>query len=241
MKTIAFTLNGEARAFDASPDLLLIEALRETFKMTSVKAGCSPQRECGSCLILLDGQPKLACAVRAEQVKGRAVTTLEGVSDNERRLYADAFQASAGLQCGFCTPGLVMRIKWIVDQGEKLTRAEIARLLDGHLCRCTGYKKIVDAVELIQQAKAGGPWPTVVEDGGVGKPLRRYQSAELTLGTRPFVADLHPPGLLYGALVYSRYARAKILRIEATKARALPVTSPDSRRLPPTSSTVSRP
>jgi selenium-dependent xanthine dehydrogenase len=221
MKTIQFKLNGEARQFETSSDQLFIETLRETFKIKSVKAGCSPQRECGSCLMLLNGQPKLACAVRAEQVQGRTVTTLEGVSDNERRLYADAFQATAGLQCGFCTPGLVLRIKWITDQGEKLNRAEIARLLDAHLCRCTGYAKIIDAVELIQAAKSGEALPAIVEDGGVGKPLRRYQSGELALGERPFVADVDAPGLLYGALVLSAHARARIVRIDALKARAM--------------------
>ena len=223
MKTIQFKLNGEARRVDAWPDQLFIEVLRETFKIKSVKAGCSPQRECGSCLMLLDGQPKLACAVRAEHVNGRAVLTLEGVSDTERRLYADAFQAAAGLQCGFCTPGLVLRIKWMTDQGERLSRADIARVLDGHLCRCTGYKKIVDAVELIQEAKFGGAaLPAIVEDGGVGASLRRYQSAELALGERPFVADIDAPGLLYGAVVLSAHARARIARIDVAKARALP-------------------
>ena len=223
MKTIQFKLNGEARRVDAWPDQLFIEVLRETFKIKSVKAGCSPQRECGSCLMLLDGQPKLACAVRAEQVQGRSVLTLEGVSDTERRLYADAFQAAAGLQCGFCTPGLALRIKWMTDQGERLSRADIARLLDGHLCRCTGYKKIVDAVELIQEAKfGGGALPAIVEDGGVGASLRRYQSAELALGERPFVADIDAPGLLYGAVVLSAHARARIARIDVSKARALP-------------------
>ncbi len=222
MKTIQFKLNGEARQFETWPDQLFIEVLRETFKIKSVKVGCSPQRECGSCLMLLDGQPKLACGVRAEQVQGRSVVTLEGVSDNERRLYADAFQVAAGLQCGFCTPGLVLRIKWMTDQGQRLSRAEIARLLDGHLCRCTGYVKILDAVELIQEAKFGGALPAIVEDGGVGKPLRRYQSAELALGQRPFVADIDAPGLLYGVLVLSPYARARIARIDVSRALALP-------------------
>ena len=223
IKTIEFTLNGEARQFEAPADQLFIEALRETFKIKSVKSGCSPQRECGACLMLFNGQPKLACAVRSEQVQGRSITTLEGVSDNERRLYADAFQAAAGLQCGFCTPGLVLRIKWITDQGERLSRAEMAKLLDGHLCRCTGYVKILDAVELIQDAKLNGAaLPAVVEDGGVGKPLRRYQGAELALGTRPFVADIDAPGLLYGAVVLSPHARARVLRIDVSKALALP-------------------
>ncbi len=223
MKTVEFTLNGKPRRFETEPDRLLIETLRETFAIKSVKSGCSPQRECGACLILFDGQPKLACAVRAEQVQGRSIVTLEGVSDNERRLYADAFQAAAGLQCGFCTPGFVLRIKWMTDQGERLTRAEIARLIDGHLCRCTGYVKIIDAIELIQEAKLGdGALPAIVEDGGVGKSLRRYQGAELTLGDRPFVVDIDAPGLLHGALVLSPHARAKVQRIDVSKARAAP-------------------
>ncbi len=223
MTTIQFTLNGKPRQFETEPDRLLIETLRETFAIKSVKSGCSPQRECGACLILFDGQPKLACAVRAEQVQGRSIVTLEGVSDNERRLYADAFQAAAGLQCGFCTPGFVLRIKWMTDQGERLTRAEIARLIDGHLCRCTGYVKIIDAIELIQEAKlGGGALPAIVEDGGVGKSLRRYQGAELALGDRPFVVDIDAPGLLQGALVLSPHARAKVQRIDVSKARAAP-------------------
>ena len=156
MKAIKFQLNGEAREIEAWPDQSLLEVLREGFKLKSLKAGCSQQRECGACLALIDGQPKVTCAVRVAQVEGRSITTLEGVSDNERRLYADAFQVAAGLQCGFCTPGLVLRIKWMTDQGQKLSRAEIARLIDGHLCRCTGYVKIIDAVELIQQASSAG-------------------------------------------------------------------------------------
>ena len=163
MKTVTFTLNGQRRQIEVWPDEPLLDVLRDTFKLKSVKAGCGPQKECGCCLALIDGLPKVTCAVRIEQVEGRSVTTLEGVAEDERRLYADAFQAAAGLQCGFCTPGFVLRIKWMTDQGEKLTRAEIARVLDGHLCRCTGYAKIIDAVELIQAAKLGRAAPVVVE------------------------------------------------------------------------------
>ena len=110
----------------------------------------------------------------------------------------------------------------MTDQGQRLSRAEIARVLDGHLCRCTGYAKIIDAVELIQTAKLGGAAPAVVENGGVGQPLKRYQGAELALGERPFVADIDAPGLLYGAVVLSAHARARIVRIDVAKALALP-------------------
>jgi selenium-dependent xanthine dehydrogenase len=223
MTTIKFTLNGEARQVEASPDQPLLEVLRETFKLKSLKAGCAPQRECGACLALIDGQPKVTCAVRVAQVEGRSVTTLEGVAASELQLYADAFQIAAGLQCGFCAPGLVLRVKWMTDQGERLSRAEIARLIDGHLCRCTGYVKIVDAIELIQAVKLGGAaLPPIAEDGRVGQPLKRYQGGALALGLRPFAADVDAPGLLYGALTLSAHARARIVRIDTAKARALP-------------------
>ncbi len=222
MKTFSFHLNGERRQVQAWPDEPLIDVLRDSLKIKSVKAGCGPQRECGSCLALIDGSPKVTCSVRVEQAEGRSILTLEGVSDNERKLYADAFQAAAGLQCGFCTPGLVLRIKWMTDQGRELTRAEIARVLDGHLCRCTGYVKIIDAVELIQAAKQGGALPTVIDNGGVGQRLQRYQGGELALGTRPFVADIDVPGMLYGAVVLSPHARARVIRIDTTKALAVP-------------------
>jgi len=222
MQTFHFTLNGAATAVEALPDDMLVDVLREVLKIKSVKTGCGPQRECGACVAYIDGTPRVTCAVRIAQVEGRKILTLEGVSDNERRLYADAFQAAAGLQCGFCTPGLVLRIKWLTDQGQTLSRADIARALDGHLCRCTGYVKIIDAVELIQAAKAGGALPAVIEDGGVGQRLKRYQGSELALGVRPFVADIDVPGMLYGALVLSPHARARVVRIDTAKALAVP-------------------
>jgi xanthine dehydrogenase molybdenum-binding subunit len=222
MKTITFHLNGVARQVEAWPDEPLLDVLREVFKIKSVKAGCGPQKECGCCVALVDGEPRTTCSARIGQMEGHSVLTLEGVSDNERRLYADAFQAAAGLQCGFCTPGLALRIKWMTDQGVRLARADIARLLDGHLCRCTGYVKIIDAVELIQAAKQGGALPAVIEDGGVGRPLRRYQGGELALGVRPFVADIDAPGMLYGVVVLSPHARARVVRIDLAKALAVP-------------------
>jgi selenium-dependent xanthine dehydrogenase len=222
MTMVNFHLNGELRQVEAAPGQTLLEVLRGSFKLTSLKDGCAPQKECGCCLALIDGQPKLTCSVKMEQIAGHSVVTMEGVSDNERRLYADAFQAAAGLQCGFCTPGLVLRIKWLTDQNRTLSRPEIAKALDGHLCRCTGYVKIIDAVELIHSAKHGGALPAPVEDGGVGKRLQRYQGGELALGTRPFVADLDVPGLLHGAVLLSPHARARVLRIDTSQALALP-------------------
>jgi selenium-dependent xanthine dehydrogenase len=223
MTSISFTLNGTPRQLQVQPGQTLLELLRGIFKLTSVKDACSPQGLCGCCLTLVDGQPKNACMTKADKLDGRSVVTLEGVSDNERKLYADAFQAAAGLQCGFCTPGIVLRTKWLTDLDRELSRAEIARALDGHLCRCTGYTKIIDAVEMIHAAKRhGAALPMPVLDGRVGQPLQRYQGAALALGARAFVADIDVPGLLHGAVVLSRHARARVKKIDVSKAQALP-------------------
>lgn len=223
MTSISFSLNGLPRQFELHSDETLLDVLRQVFKITSVKDGCSAQGQCGCCLALIDGQPKNACVVKAKKLQGREVVTLEGVPDNERKLYADAFQAAAGLQCGFCTPGIVLRTKWLTDRDRLLSRGEIARALDGHVCRCTGFVKVIDAVEMIHAAKKnGGALPAPVCDGGVGKNLQRYQGGALALGDRPFIDDIDVPGLLHGAVVLSPHARARVKRIDVSKARALP-------------------
>jgi selenium-dependent xanthine dehydrogenase len=223
MNMYQFSLNGRPVQLHAPSDRLLLEVLRENFKITSVKNGCAPQQACGACLALVNGVAMNSCALTMDKVQGKAVLTLEGVSEDERQLFARAFQAAAGLQCGFCTPGLLLRVKWLADRGRPMSRAEIAKALTGHLCRCTGYVKIIDAVEMIFEAKRTGQLrEPVANSGGVGQPLARYQGLELALGTRPFVADIDAPGLLHGALVLSSHARARVLSVDSGKAAALP-------------------
>src|SRR3974390_866031 len=112
MKTrVAFTLNGTPAEAEVEDGQSALDLLREGYRLTSLKDACQPQGQCGCCLALVDGAPKTTCAIPAEKLEGRGVVTLEGVPEPERRLFADAFQAAAGLQCGFCTPGLALRIK----------------------------------------------------------------------------------------------------------------------------------
>ncbi len=234
MNLFSFVLNGTPQQVQAEPDQSLLEVLRETFKITSVKNACAPQGQCGCCLAIVDGGPKASCIVSMKQVQGKKVLTLEGVSAEERKLYADAFQAAAGLQCGFCTPGFVLRIKWLTDRNRLMSRAEIAKALDVHLCRCTGYVKIIDAVEMIHAARRDGKLPLPVLNGGVGQRLQRYQGDLLALGVRPFIADMDVPGLLHGVVVLSPHARARVLKIDTAKALALPgvVTVASARDVP---------
>jgi xanthine dehydrogenase molybdenum-binding subunit len=219
---IAFTLNGTARRLDVRPDATLLEVLREQCGVHSVKDGCSPQGQCGCCLALIDGHPKVTCAVPAVRANGATILTLEGVSDEERLLTGRAFAAAAGVQCGFCIPGIALRAKWLLDRNPAPSRGEIARAIDVHLCRCTGYTKILDAIELLARARRGEAVPEPIEDGRLGQRLARYQADDVALGLRPYVADLTRPGLLHGAVVLSPHARARVRRIDTSRAAALP-------------------
>ena len=125
------------------------------------------------------------------------------------------------MQCGFCIPGIALHAKHLLDRQAAPSRDEITRSIDLHLCRCTGYTQIVEAVELMAKAWRGGEMPAPLDDGGVGKPLARYGALGQALGTRPYVADMEREGLLHGALVLSAHARARVVRIDTSKAVAL--------------------
>ncbi len=222
MGTIHLEVNGQARVLEVPHGESLLDTLRERCGVKSVKDGCQPQGQCGCCLAIIDGEAKVTCATQAEKCDGKRVLTLEGISAEERAMTAHAFVAAAGLQCGFCIPGLALRAKHLLDHHPSPTRAEIAAAIDVHLCRCTGYVKIIDAIELLARARRGEPLPPLLETGGVGASVPRYRGLETVLGDRPYVADLERPGLLHGALVLSRHARARVKAIDVSAALALP-------------------
>ena len=201
---VTFTLNGAAVQVRADHPHLLA-ALREELDITSPKDGCSPSGQCGCCTVLVDDKAVVACQVPLTRAAGKQITTLEGLPDGERDLYASCFAATGALQCGFCTPGIVMRTKALVDKkGAALERGDAARHLGAHLCRCTGYVKILDAMELI----ARGEQPPCDTPGGVGSRGMRYEARELALGDRDYIDDMRMPGLLHGALRLADHARA---------------------------------
>jgi selenium-dependent xanthine dehydrogenase len=221
-KRIEFVLNGRKVVAAPRAGESLLELLRERFGVTSIKDGCAPQGQCGCCLVLVDGHAKVSCVTPADAADGHEILTLEGLKAADRDLFARAFVAAAGIQCGYCIPGIALRAKYLLDRDPAPSRETVARAIDVHLCRCTGYVKIVDAILLMARARRGEPIPEPCEDGHVGKPLARYEAVKLAMGERPFVADLARPGMLEGALVLSPHARARVLRIDASRARAYP-------------------
>src|SRR5580658_208789 len=220
---VRFTLNGRPTEVISSPEDSALDLLRERCGLISPKDGCSPQGQCGCCVVLVDGTPRVTCAMSADKCTGKTIVTLEGLPTEERELWARSFVAAAGLQCGFCIPGIVMRGKSILDKNPRPTRKEIAKLLDVHLCRCTGYTKILDAIELAASVKRGEKsLPPLEEDGHVGKSLARYQGVELAMGDRPYTDDLKLPDMLEGAVLLSEHSRATIRGIDTTGAERMP-------------------
>ncbi len=219
---IRFTLNGTPREVEPRPGESLLETLRERCGIVSVKDGCSPQGQCGCCLALIDGNPKVTCAMPAGKADGASIVTLDGIPANERDLLARSFAAAAAVQCGFCIPGIALRAKHLVDHNPNPTPHDIARAIDVHLCRCTGYVKIVEAIELFARARRGERVPEPNGDGRVGQSLARHQCRPLVLGERPYVADMVRPAMLHGAVVLSPHARARVTRIDTSRALAQP-------------------
>ncbi|MFQ5747445.1 MAG: selenium-dependent xanthine dehydrogenase [Gemmatimonadota bacterium] len=239
MPEVRFTLNGRPTAAPYEEGMHLLEVLREACGVTSPKDGCAPQGYCGCCAVLVDGRPALSCLRKPESAEGREITTLEGVPEEKRRLLARAFVRDGGFQCGYCTPGIVVRAASLLDRGKTADRDEVARALSGHLCRCTGYTRIVDAIQTAGEAWAGGqaceglaPRRPIQfadrEDGeswlgdGIGRSSPRYDGVDHALGDRPYIADMTVEGMLHGVVVLSRHPRARVLEIDAGTGLSLP-------------------
>ena len=151
---VSITVNGEATEHDVEPRLLLVQYLRDVVGLTGTNIGCDTS-SCGACTIHLDGESVKSCTVLAVQADGASVTTIEGLAkDGELHPMQAAFQANHGLQCGFCTPGMVMAAVSLIDEGRVTDEASVREGLEGNLCRCTGYHNIVQSVLAAAKANA---------------------------------------------------------------------------------------
>jgi len=146
-RLLSLTVNGRHHEVAVAPERTLVELLREDLRLTGTKLGCG-EGDCGACTVLLDGAPVNACLVLALQAEGREVLTIEGLAEGDRlHPLQQAFVDHGAVQCGFCTPGMLLSAKALLDRSPKPSQAEIRVGLGGNLCRCTGYQKIVEAVE----------------------------------------------------------------------------------------------
>jgi len=214
---IELLVNGLLREVYVAPTETLLFCLRERLGLMGVKEGCG-DGECGACTVLIDGEPHHACLTLVGEAEGRSITTIEGLAaDGRLHPLQKAFIALGAVQCGFCTPGVLMVAKALLDRNPHPTEAEIRQAIAGNLCRCTGYAKIVEAI----QAAAEDTIPDTPLSG-LGESIARRDALEKVTGGALFGADVSRPNQLWGALVRSSVPHARILSIDASTALALP-------------------
>ena len=218
-----FILNGQPTPYSGDPDLQVLTYLREVAGLISPKDGCSGEGVCGCCTVVLDGTARLSCRMKMKDLAGRSLTTAEGLSAREREVFGDAFVVKGGVQCGFCTPGIVMKAKAMLDKNPNPSRDEIAAGLSGNICRCTGYKKVIDSIACAAEAlREGKSVEAPRGTGRVGTRHGKYTGREAVLGDRVFVGDMKEPGMIYAALRFTDHPRAKVLKIDVSEAEATP-------------------
>jgi len=220
---VSFFVNGEQRTGNAESGLL--DFLREEQRLTGTKNGCG-SGVCGVCTVLADGKPVRSCLMPLKKIAGKHIITIEGLSQREKDIYAFAFADAGAVQCGFCTPGMVLGAKAIIGNNNNPDEESIRRALRPHICRCTGYKKIIEAVQvaarLFRENGHAAPVPKRQFSGNVGESLHRIDAPEKILGTGKYADDLSFGGMLYASAVRSAYPRARVLKIDASAALAHP-------------------
>ena len=219
----SFVVNGVPCSTEEEKPLL--RYLRDELRLTSVKDGCS-EGACGTCTILVDGKAVKACVLSTKRAAGKEIVTVEGLSEAEREAFVYAFGAVGAVQCGFCIPGMVMAGKALLDQNPNPTEAEIKKAIRGNVCRCTGYKKIIEGIALAGAILRGeasvDPALEEGEDYGVGARAFRTDVRAKVLGRGEYCDDLYLDGMAHASAVRSQYPRARVLDIDPSAALALP-------------------
>ena len=222
-ESYTFTVNGVSRTTHKEEPLL--RYLRDELRLTSVKDGCS-EGACGTCTILVDGRAVRSCILTTKKAAGKSIVTVEGLSPEEQEAFVYAFGAVGAVQCGFCIPGMVLSGKALLDVNPNPTEAEIKKAIRGNVCRCTGYKKIIEGIALAGAILRGeahiDPALEAGDSFGVGGRAFRADVRGKVLGTGEYCDDLYLDGMVHASAVRSQYPRARVLNIDASEALALP-------------------
>lgn len=219
---ISFVLNGKKIEYTGDENKSLLNYLRLEQGITSVKDGCSAQSACGACMVEINGEAKLSCVTLMKKLDGAELTTMEGIPDMVKDILAKAFVEKGAVQCGFCTPGFLMRTKVLLQKNPLPTKDEIKQALTLNLCRCTGYTKIIEAIEFAAKALHDGKTIEFSDkSGAVGTAYPKYQALDTAVGKRKFVNDMTFEGMVYGALRFSDHPKAKVLKIDVSEALTL--------------------
>ena len=222
MSKLVLSINGRACEVEVEPKTTLLQVLRDQLHLTGTKNGCS-QGHCGACTVIVDGKAVRSCTFLANRAQGTLVRTIEGLA-TEGKLHPlqQAFVDYGAIQCGFCTPGMIMSAVALLESNPSPSREEIVQALAHNLCRCTGYERIIAAIEsLSRHAQVSVPAVAAPLEV-VGQPLPRPDARAKVAGTAVFAADLSLPGMVYAKVLRSQYPHARLVSIDTTEARSCP-------------------
>ncbi|MCP4167437.1 MAG: molybdopterin-dependent oxidoreductase [Chloroflexi bacterium] len=218
--SISFELNNTLVSFDGDPALTLLDYLRDILSLTGTKKGCDYEGQCGACTVLVNGRALRSCLTKMESVAGARVLSIEGLSaEDALHPLQQAFIDHGAVQCGYCTPGVLLSAKALLERNPQPTPAQVMRALQGNLCRCTGYIKIVDSVMAATGPQAK-PAPTEPEHA-IGGHLRRLNAVDKVTGVTHYAGDISLPGMLCIKVLRSPHAHARIVSIDTGPAQAI--------------------
>lgn len=220
---ISFVLNEKPVELRVDPGRKLVNVLREELGLTGTKEGCG-KGDCGSCGVLLDGKFIQSCLLPVSKVRGKKVTTIEAMgSPDKLHPLQKAFIEAGAVQCGFCTPGMIIAATALLHRNPRPSRQDIIRAMNHNLCRCTGYAKIIEAVVMAAAVMRGeAAFPAEEKLGGVGCNVALIDAVEKVCGLSPYAADMNKEGMLYAKVLRASQAHAEISRIDISKAISLP-------------------
>lgn len=214
-----FSVNG--KTYTVTENVSLMRFLRDELRLTSVKDGCS-EGACGTCTVIIDGKAVKACIQKISNLDGKSVITAEGLSEREKQVYSYAFSEAGAVQCGFCIPGMVMCAKALIDKNPSPSPEDVKYAIRNNLCRCTGYKKIEEAILLAAEIiRENREITNPVSTGLLGESMNRVDASAKALGEAKYADDFYMDGMVYGSALRSEYPRAEILSIDKSEAESM--------------------
>ena len=227
---ININVNGTSYEIAVKPNSTLVDVLREQLRLTGTKKGCG-LGDCGACTVLINGKAVNSCLVLAVEADGQNILTIEGLAQGEElHPIQQAFVEKGAIQCGYCTPGMILRTKSLFDENPNPSEEEIKKALTGNLCRCTGYTKILDAIDTSKAYLKGEkpqsieyqPQKSATDLSVVGKRLPKIDAPDKATGRAIYTDDIVLPNMIYGKLLLSPLPHAKIKSVNIEKAKSLP-------------------
>ncbi len=219
---ISLKVNGRLYKYQGDANKNLLNYLRNELNLTAAKDGCSGEGVCGACTVHINGKPRLACRTKMRKLDGAEIVTLEGLNQYRKETIAKTMVNNGAVQCGFCTPGIIMKADYLLKNNPEINSTTIKKGLKSNICRCTGYKKIEKSIiEASKYIKENKKVDLIKTNGKLGEPQPKYGAYKTATGERKFVADYYFDDMGYAALKFTDYPKAEILKIDTSEAEKL--------------------